>query len=84
MEVGNEMNGSTNDNDFVSLRYSDDAGRSFGNAVTQPLGPLGFYRGSVQWNRLGLARDRIYELFWSAPVKTSIQGIYLDVIAEAS
>ncbi len=84
MEVGNEMNGSTNDNDYVSLRYSDNAGRSYGNAVTQSLGPAGFYQGSVQWNRLGLARDRVYELFWSAPVKTSIQGVYLEVIKAAS
>jgi len=84
MEVGNEMTGATNDNDYVSLRWSDNAGRSYGNAVLQPLGPEGFYQGSVQWNRLGLARDRVYEMSWSAPVKTSIQGVYLDVVESAS
>lgn len=84
MEVGNEMNGATNDNDYISLRWSDNAGVSYGNAVIQPLGPEGFYQGSVQWNRLGLARDRVYEAFWSAPVKTSIQGAYLDVLPAAS
>jgi hypothetical protein len=84
MEVGNEMDDSTNDNDFVSLRFSDNAGRSYGDAILQPLGPRGFYQGSVQWNRLGLARDRVYELSWSAPVKTSLQGVYLDVLKSAS
>lgn len=84
MEVGNEMNGATNDNDYVSLRWSDNAGISYGNAVIQPLGPLGFYQGSVKWNRLGLARDRVYEASWSAPVKTSVQGGYLDVLEDAS
>ena len=80
MEVGNEMNTSTNDQFMVSLRCSDDAGRSYGNAVEQSLGNTGQYLTSVQWNRLGLARDRVYELSWSAPMKTSLQGVYLDVI----
>lgn len=84
MEVGNSMSSATNDNDFVSLRWSDNAGRSYGEAVLQSLGPSGNYLASLQWNRLGLARDRVYELSWSAPVKTSIQGVYLDVLKSAT
>jgi hypothetical protein len=80
MEVGDLMDTSTNDQPTVSLRWSDDAGRSYGNAVEQSLGNTGEYLTSVQWNRLGLARDRVYELSWSAPMKTSLQGVYLDVL----
>lgn len=80
MEVGDEMDTSTNDEFQVSLRWSDNAGRSYGNAVLQSLGGTGEYLTSVQWNRLGLARDRVYELSWSAPMKTALQGVYLDMI----
>ncbi len=84
MEVGNKMSTITNDNDYVSLRWSDNAGRSYGEAVIQSLGETGGYIASLQWNRLGLARDRVYEASWSAPVKTSIQGAYLEVIKSAT
>jgi len=84
MEVGDEMNGSTNDTCSVSLRLSDDAGRSFGDAIIQTLGNTGNYLTSVQFNRLGMARDRVFELSWSAPVKTSLQGAYIDVIGHAT
>ncbi len=84
MEVGNKMSAVTNDNDQVSLRWSDNAGRSYGEAVLQSLGETGGYLASIQWNRLGLARDRVYEVSWSAPVKTSIQGAYLEVVKSAS
>lgn len=84
MEVGNEMSSATNDNNYVSLRWSDNAGRSYGESVLQSIGPTGNYLASLQWNRLGLARDRVYEASWSAPVKTSIQGAYLEVVKSAS
>lgn len=84
MEVGNEMNTSTNDQFLVSLRFSDNAGRSYGEAIEQSLGNTGEYLTSVQWNRLGLARDRVYEMSWSAPLKTSLQGVYLDVLKSAT
>ncbi len=84
VEVGNKMSTATNDSDEVSLRWSDNAGRSYGEAVLQSFGETGGYLASLQWNRLGLARDRVYEASWSAPVKTSIQGAYLEVIKAAS
>lgn len=84
MEVGNQMSDATDDQDKVSLRWSDNAGRSYGEAVLQTLGGTGGYLTSMQWNRLGMARDRVYEVSWSAPVKTSIQGAYLEVLKAAS
>lgn len=80
MEVGDLMDTSTDDQPIVSLSWSDDAGRSYGNAVTQSLGNPGQYLTSIQWNRLGLARDRVYRLSWSAPMKTALQGVYLEVL----
>lgn len=83
-EVGNQMSDSTLDQDMVSLRWSDNAGKSYGEAVLQSFGNTGNYLTSMQWNRLGLARDRVYEFSWSAPVKTALQGAYLEVMKSAS
>lgn len=62
----------------VFLRWSDDGGKTFGNGIAQSLGALGQYRTDLQWNRLGMARDRVFELSWSIPTKTALVGAYVD------
>ena len=62
---------------LVSLRYSDDRGVSWSATITQSLGATGEYRTSVQWNRLGMARDRVFELFWSVDAKVAINGAWV-------
>lgn len=74
METGNGDGGSPIP---VFLRWSDSAGRSWGNAISQSLGVEGEYLKSILFRRLGMARDRVYELSWSAPVKTSLSGMFL-------
>jgi len=64
----------------VSLRWSDDRGASFGNPVTMPLGQAGQYQTSIQYWGLGAARDRVFELSWSAPVKTALNGAWVDML----
>ncbi len=83
MDVGNdtgEDDGSDQDNPpMVSLRWSDTKGKSWGNRLQQSLGAAGEYLTSIQWNRLGLARDRVFELSWSARCKTALQGAWIEV-----
>lgn len=78
MEVGNGLPGDTAPPE-IRLRWSDDRGASWGNAVTASLGKLGEFLTSIQWQRLGYARDRVFELSWSAPVKTALNGAWVDV-----
>lgn len=78
MEVGNGLPGDADDPE-IRLRWSNDRGRSWGNAVTNTLGKAGEYLTSIQWQRLGYARDRVFELSWSAPVKTALNGAWVDV-----
>lgn len=61
----------------LGLRWSDTRGQTFGNAVAQQFStdPL----TSFQWNRTGYARDRVFELFWSAAFKTALNGAFVDV-----
>jgi hypothetical protein len=63
---------------LISLRWSDTRGASWGNSVIQTMGAGGELYVSPQWQRLGMARDRVFELSWSAPVKTSLQGAWTD------
>jgi hypothetical protein len=63
----------------VRLRWSDDRGKTWGNAVTSSLGNRGEFLTSIQWQRLGYARDRVFELSWSAPVRTALNGAWVDV-----
>jgi len=68
---------STTGGPVVGLRWSDTRGQTFGNAVPQALStdPL----AQLQWNRTGYARDRVFELFWSAAAKTALNGAFVIV-----
>jgi hypothetical protein len=75
MESGNGYN---NEEINVGLRWSDNRGKTYGNPVFQSLGMEGEYITIMQWNRLGMARDRVFEVSWSPPVRTALNGIFID------
>jgi hypothetical protein len=62
----------------VFLRWSDTRGKTWGNAISTTLGLEGEYLTSLQYQRLGMARDRVFELSWSAPVKTALLGAWVQ------
>lgn len=78
MECGQGLPGDTADPE-IRLRWSDDRGFSWGNYTVDTLGKAGVYKHVIQFQRLGYARDRVFELSWSAPVKTALIGAYIDV-----
>lgn len=63
----------------IFLSWSDDRGRSYGNQISQSLGLGGEFQTVLSWNRLGYARDRIFKLDWSVPVKTALNGGFATV-----
>lgn len=65
----------------VYLRWSDTKGASWGNSIEESFGLEGDYLKSVQFQRLGMARDRVFELSWSAPVKTALNGAFVQPIS---
>jgi len=75
MESGNGFN---NEEINVGLRWSNDRGKTYGNPVFQSLGMEGEYITVMQWNRLGMARDRVFEVSWSPPVRTALNGVFID------
>jgi hypothetical protein len=61
------------------LRWSDDGGQTWGNEVWMPGGRIGAYTTRAIWRRLGMARDRVYELAFSDPVASRLIGAYVKV-----
>lgn len=62
------------------LRWSDDGGSTFGNEHWKSIGLMGQYKNRIIWRRLGQARDRIYEVVVTDPIKAVI--VSADLIAE--
>ncbi|HXT81378.1 MAG TPA: hypothetical protein VN702_17570 [Acetobacteraceae bacterium] len=63
----------------VSLRWSDTRGASWGNPLTSTLGATGEYLTSIQFQRLGMARDRVFELSWAADCMTALNGAFVQM-----
>ena len=63
---------------MLSMRYSDDAGHTWSDPRMTSLGKVGEYLTTPQFQQLGMTRDRVYELFWSANMKTALLAAYLD------
>lgn len=62
----------------ISLRWSDDRGHTFGNKLQQGLGAPGDYINQPQWQGLGVARDRIFELSYSCDGPATLNGAWVE------
>jgi hypothetical protein len=60
------------------LDWSDDRGHTYGKPVPQNMGGQGEYLTQAQWQRLGYGRDRVYRVTWNAPLRTALQGAWLE------
>lgn len=72
------------DSPTLNLRYSNDGGNTWSNNRPKKMMSAGRYRSMMRWRGLGKARDRVYEVGWSAPMKTALQGAYYDAIPGAA
>ena len=54
------------------LRWSNDGGSTWSNEHWTSIGKIGKYKNRAIWRRLGMARDRIFEVVVSDPVKAVI------------
>jgi len=59
-------------NPKAMLRWSNDGGSTWSKEYWQNLGQQGKYKNRAIWRRLGTARDRIYEVVVTDPVKCVI------------
>lgn len=78
MEVGYGFDADAIAVPVVLLDWSDDGGHTWGNQRSASIGAKGQFKTRVRWNRLGRARDRVYRLTITDPVKRVILGAALN------
>jgi hypothetical protein len=61
----------------IMMRMSNDAGFTWGNEHWASIGQIGEYKRRAVWRRLGMARDRVYEVRISDPVPRDVVGATL-------
>jgi hypothetical protein len=64
------------------MRWSNDGGFSWSNEHWRSIGAAGATKNRAKWNRLGRARDRVYELNFSDPTPRDIIGATLFAESE--
>lgn len=74
--IGNAGGGvvisSTTTNPQAMLRWSNDGGSTWSKEYWVPIGGLGKYKNRAIWRRLGMARDRVFEVSITDPVNAVI------------
>jgi hypothetical protein len=63
------------------LRFSDDGGHTWSNEHWREIGEDGDFGKRVRWQRLGYARDRVYEVSGSDPVKIALIDAHVRATA---
>lgn len=66
------------DDPQVSMRYSDDGGFTWSSLLTVSMGKTGQYRNKPCFNRLGMGRDRVFEVSTTAQAKIALQGAFVE------
>lgn len=69
---------SNNSTPQVMLQVSRDNGNTWGNELWQSIGKIGEYLTRVIWWRLGTARDFVFKLRVTDPVKVVIAGAAIE------
>lgn len=66
-------------NPQVMLQWSNDYAHSWSNEHWKSMGSIGARRTRSIWRRLGKARDRVYRVRISDPVKVTLLGAEIDI-----
>ena len=62
---------------FLQMRVSKDGGNTWTNYRQKGLVTSGNYRKLFRWRNLGQARDWVFDLQWSYPGPSALQGAYI-------
>lgn len=80
IETGKGLSGGVQGEDpQAMLDWSDDGGHTWSNEHWASCGAIGNYKARVIWKRLGSARDRVFRVRISDPIKVVMLGAELDV-----
>jgi hypothetical protein len=80
MEMGVGIVSGQGSDPRVILRTSKDGGHTWSNEVFAGIGAQGIYQRRAVWRRLGRARDWLFEISLSDPVKSVFVGAFMDAV----
>lgn len=66
------------------LTWSNDAGHSWSNEYALSMGKIGEYKKRLIWRKLGRARNRVWSIKITEPVKVVILGAEFDAVQGSS
>ena len=66
-------------NPQVTLRSSNDGGKTWGNERSVSAGAQGDYRTRVRFRRLGISRDRVFEMSVTDPIPWRVVDAFMTV-----
>jgi hypothetical protein len=64
---------------MVMMRFSDDGGKTWSSEKWASAGKVGQYTRRVRWNRLGVARRRVFEVAVTDPIPWRLTAAYVDL-----
>lgn len=64
----------------LMVRWSNDGGHTWGPISQAKMGKIGEYRRRCELDRLGMARDRVFEISISDPVRRVVLGGAIDAL----
>lgn len=72
LESGQATQSGDGNDPQVSMRYSNDGGHTWSHHLARSFGKVGQYGKQVRWNRLGVAREWLFEFSIVEPIKFAI------------
>lgn len=78
VEMGVGTVSGAGENPQLRLRTSKDGGHTWSNELWAPIGRQGVYQSRAVFRRLGRARDWLFEISLTDPVKASFIGAFME------
>jgi hypothetical protein len=78
VNVGDASISGQGSNPMAILMVSDNAGVTFRSKPARSLGTMGKYKKRVHWENLGSARERVYKMQISDPVRLFVTDTLLE------
>lgn len=79
LQAGVGLNTGQGEDPQVILRYSDDSGHTWSDEIRASAGRIGEFKRRVRFTRLGIARNRVYEITVADPVFWVLMNGYLTI-----
>lgn len=83
LEPGIGLSSGQGSDPTLMLRWSNDGGRTWSNQITASAGAIGRTEARARFRRLGSARNRVWEISATDPVKWVVYGAYAQLAAGA-